>query len=66
MISLDLFRFTDPHDNFPMVRSLLQRVLGGAGNQAGAAQPALELPPSDSRERARAMVIGLQDDLCRP
>ena len=51
---------------FPMVLTLLQRVLGRAGKPAGgtAGSPALELPPADSRERARGMVMGLQDEIC--
>ncbi|MEC8214164.1 MAG: coproporphyrinogen III oxidase, partial [Cyanobacteriota bacterium] len=48
-----------------MVRSLLRRVLGPAGKQAASpSQPALESPPRDSRERARSMVLGLQDEIC--
>ena len=48
-----------------MVRSLLQRVLGRSGSPAsGAPQAALERPPADSRERARSMVTGLQDEIC--
>ncbi len=48
-----------------MVRSLLQRVLGRSGSPAsGAPQAALERPPADSRDRARSMVIGLQDEIC--
>ena len=45
-----------------MVRSLVRRVLGR--QDCGSSQPALELPPSDSRARARAMVMGLQDEIC--
>ena len=45
-----------------MVRSLIRRVLGR--QDRGAERPTLELPPKDSRERARAMVMGLQDDIC--
>ena len=45
-----------------MVRSLIRRVFGPAGKQAGgASNPAPEPPPKDSRERARSMVMGLQD-----
>ena len=48
-----------------MVRSLLRRVFGPAGKQAGgASNPAPEPPPKDSRERARSMVMGLQDEIC--
>ncbi len=42
-----------------MVRSLIRRVLGR--QDVGVSNDPLELPPSDSRERARAMVMGLQD-----
>ena len=42
-----------------MVRSLIRRVLGR--QDVGVSNAPLELPPSDSRERARAMVMGLQD-----
>ena len=45
-----------------MVRSLIRRVLGR--QDVGVSKPPLELPPSDSRERARAMVMGLQDEIC--
>ena len=41
-----------------MVRSLIRRVLGR--QDVGVSNASLELPPSDSRERARAMVMGLQ------
>ena len=48
-----------------MVRSLLQRVLGRSGSPtSGAPQAALGAPPADSRERARSMVMGLQDEIC--
>ena len=48
-----------------MVRTLLQQVLGRSGKQAAkAANAPLELPPSGSRERARSMVMGLQDEIC--
>ena len=46
-----------------MVRSLVRRLLGRPQNN-GTAAPALELPPEDSRARARAMVMGLQDEIC--
>ena len=46
-----------------MVRSLVRRLLGRPQNN-GPAAPALELPPEDSRARARAMVMGLQDEIC--
>ncbi|MGB0874517.1 MAG: coproporphyrinogen III oxidase, partial [Synechococcus sp.] len=45
-----------------MVRSLIRRVLGR--QDVGVSKAPLELPPSDSRERARAMVMGLQDEIC--
>ena len=45
-----------------MVRSLIRRVLGR--QDVGVSNAPLELPPSDSRERARAMVMGLQDEIC--
>ena len=56
-----------------MVRSLLRRL---KGSSASAATPAstnataspvastLSPPPADSRERARALVLGLQDEIC--
>ena len=49
-----------------MVLTLLQRVLGRAGKPAvgTGGSPALERPPADSRERAREMVMGLQDEIC--
>tara|TARA_B100001094_G_scaffold324493_1_gene377174 strand:+ start:887 stop:1525 length:639 start_codon:yes stop_codon:yes gene_type:complete len=45
-----------------MVRSLIRRVLGR--QKSGQALPSLELPPENSRDRARAMVMGLQDEIC--
>jgi len=45
-----------------MVRSLIRRVLGR--QDVGVSNSTLELPPSDSRDRARAMVMGLQDEIC--
>ena len=49
-----------------MVRSLLKRVKGrvlGVGSSSAAA-PVGERPPANSRERARALVTGLQDEIC--
>ena len=46
-----------------MVRSLVRRLLGRPQDN-GSAGGALELPPEDSRRRARAMVMGLQDEIC--
>ena len=45
-----------------MVRSLIRRIRGR--EQMGPTSPQLALPPKDSRERARAMVMGLQDEIC--
>ena len=45
-----------------MVRSLIRRALGR--QEADVSQTTLELPPKDSRERARSMVMGLQDEIC--
>ena len=42
--------------------SLIRRVLGR--QDVDVSNAPLELPPSDSRERARAMVMGLQDEIC--
>ncbi len=49
-----------------MVRSLLKRLKGrmlGAVPSSSAAVSG-ERPPADSRERARALVMGLQDEIC--
>ncbi len=45
-----------------MVRSLIRRVLGR--QETDQSTPQLELPPNDSRDRARSMVMGLQDEIC--
>ena len=45
-----------------MVRSLIRRVLGR--QETDQSTPQLELPPNDSRNRARSMVMGLQDEIC--
>ena len=45
-----------------MVRSLIRSVLGR--ETTGTTMPKLALPPKDSRDRARAMVMGLQDEIC--
>ena len=45
-----------------MVRSLIRRVLGRQETDQSTLQ--LELPPNDSRDRARSMVMGLQDEIC--
>jgi len=45
-----------------MVRALIRRVLGRQENDQST--PQLELPPTDSRDRARSMVMGLQDEIC--
>ena len=45
-----------------MVRSLIRSVLGR--ETTGTTMPNLALPPKDSRDRARAMVMGLQDEIC--
>ena len=45
-----------------MVRSLIRRVLGR--QETDQSTPQLELPPKDSRDRARSMVMGLQDEIC--
>ncbi|OUW46378.1 MAG: coproporphyrinogen III oxidase [Synechococcus sp. TMED187] len=51
-----------------MVRSLLRRLKGSFSSASGAASAGavaeISPPPSDSRERARALVMGLQDDIC--
>ena len=43
-----------------MVRALIRRVLGRQENDQST--PQLELPPTDSRDRARSMVVGLQGE----
>ena len=45
-----------------MVRALIRRVLGR--QETDQSTPQLELPPNDSRDRARSMVMGLQDEIC--
>ncbi|BEV36056.1 oxygen-dependent coproporphyrinogen oxidase [Synechococcus sp. M16CYN] len=45
-----------------MVRSLICRVLGR--KETGKSTPQLEVLPKDSRDRVRAMVMGLQDEIC--
>jgi len=48
-----------------MVRSLLRRLKGSSASAAPtAAAPTLSPPPANSRERARALVLGLQDEIC--
>ena len=56
-----------------MVRSLLRRLKGSSASAATSASshataspvaPTLSPPPADSRERARALVLGLQDEIC--
>ncbi len=58
-----------------MVRSLLRRLRGRSSktgqasisSDAAASMPsnrALQRPPADSRDRARALVMGLQDEIC--
>ena len=49
-----------------MVRSLLKRVKGRVlgGGSSSPAVAAGERPPGDSRERARKLVMGLQDEIC--
>ena len=52
-----------------MVRSLLRRLKGSSSASpsaasSGAAAAPITPPPADSRERARALVMGLQDEIC--
>ena len=49
-----------------MVRSLLKRLKGRMlGSVPSSSSPVSgERPPADSRERARALVMGLQDEIC--
>ena len=58
----DLFKFFHWFHFEGMVRALIRRVLGRQENDQST--PQLELPPNDSRDRARSMVMGLQDEIC--
>ncbi len=46
-----------------MLKGLLSRAKTKLG-RGPAAVPALETPPSDSRQRAKALLMGLQDSIC--
>ena len=50
-----------------MLKGLLSRTqakLRGTAPGANGAAPALEAPPADSRQRAKALLMGLQDSIC--
>ena len=49
-----------------MLKGLLSRAKAKLGSAPanGAASPALEAPPADSRQRAKALLMGLQDSIC--
>ena len=46
-----------------MLKGLLSRTKAKLGS-APAATPTLEAPPADSRQRAKALLMGLQDSIC--
>ncbi len=46
-----------------MLKGLLSRTKAKLGS-APAATPSLEAPPADSRQRAKALLMGLQDSIC--
>ena len=51
----------------PMLKGLLSRTkaqLKGLAPGANGGAPALEAPPADSRQRAKALLMGLQDSIC--
>ena len=50
-----------------MLKGLLSRTkaqLTGAAPAGSGGAPALEAPPADSRQRAKALLMGLQDSIC--
>ena len=50
-----------------MIRSLLKRWKGGMPEDSAASTASVvpgERPPADSRERARSLVMALQDEIC--